>query len=224
MIVPDEACGENVDAPADAVLLAAMADLLARQPATALLTELHRVLETLVPGATGGSRLLDRLFARDLVRAAHPDPVDARLRVHMERSAAHAEATQAFMRDVDAAIDAASFHLEALAERLARSSENKADQAPVTPDDPVRLKALDASWRMSRAQLVLARAAAGAVLDQHRHVRDLLVSLWRQGRLAEAAAAHARTARELADLQSALHARASAAPAVSPPSVPESPQ
>ncbi|WP_133499371.1 hypothetical protein [Cognatilysobacter terrigena] len=195
------------DAPsARARLLEDVADLLARQPATDLLGDLRQWLEGLVPQRRGLSALADRLLARDLVRAAHPDALDARLRVIDDRCAAHAAATERFLAHADSAIRDADQQLEMIGREREKASAAMADDVAAGPGALQRLDALHASWLATRAQVALARSTAEAVLDQYQHMRDLLMPLWRQHGAARAAAEHARAARGLAELQAAFAA------------------
>ena len=192
------------DAHADAVELDRVATLLAQRPAAHLLAEMEAVLAVLAPSAarSRGSIFVDRLLARDLVRAAHPDPIDARLRLHLQRSQAHATATQAFARELDAALRRADERLDAL-----RSALGGTAPQPASSDESnarLRAEALYVSWQSTRAQIALVRSTAASALEQHRHVRDLLVPLWREGQVARGAGDHAALARGLADLRTAM--------------------
>ena len=176
-------------------LLATASALLDRRPSTHLLAELQPLLAALAPQAPVSTpRFIDRLLGRDLVRAAHPDPVEARIRLHLQRSAVHAEATEAHIGALDSSLRAIDAWLA-----TAPVATNAA-----TANEARRAEALHATVLTTRAQLALARSTALAILEQYRHLRDLLVPLWRQALAAEAAGAHAEAAQGLAELRSRL--------------------
>ena len=195
-------------------LLETAAALLERRPSTHLLAELQPLLAALAPQAPVSTpRFIDRLLGRDLVRAAHPDPVDGRVRLHLQRSAVHAEAAEAHVGALDDSLRAIDAWLAMPPAATNAAAANEARRA----------EALHAAALTTRGQLALARATALAILDQYRHLRDLLVPLWRQALAAEAAGAHAEAAQGLAELRASLgHRLHELQAAASPSSRPES--
>ena len=176
-------------------LLDTASALLERRPSAHLLAELQALFAALAPQApVSAPRFLDRLLGRDLIRAAHPDPVDARVRLHLQRSAAHAQAAEAHVVALDDSLRAIDAWL----------GTAPVDADAATADEPPRAVALQAGALTTRGKLALARSTALAILEQHRHVRDLLVPLWRQAQAAEAAGAHVEAAQGLADLRTSL--------------------
>jgi hypothetical protein len=151
--------------------------LLARRPAEPLLEAMRDAMDVLAPTAT--PRLIDRILGRDLVRRAHPDAPDVRLRLLLERCREAAEARAGYREDVDAAG-------RGLRAKAARLGDLLAAAAPDAPG----LRAVQATqqgWMLTAAQLELVCASATHLLERHRELRDVLVPLWHQHRAAQAA-------------------------------------
>lgn len=197
--------GEVAGTPApDARGIAAGVDMqriehaLAGLPTAPLLRTLDAILRTLDATDAQRSRrragLIGRLLGRDLVARAEAESAERDLRVHLVAAAAQAEALARDAAQLDALREELALDAAALDERIGTPSPGPGEAGAASPDDAAlrrleHLRALAASWQVALAQMRMASAHARRVLERHAQVRDLLVPLWRQQRLA----GHVRT-------------------------------
>ncbi|KGM54075.1 hypothetical protein N800_05740 [Lysobacter daejeonensis GH1-9] len=157
-------------------------------PTAALLQSLGGILDALDGAdATRAARrvgVIGRLLGRDLVARAHPDPTEARVRVHLAHAATQATQLECHLVGLQATVA----QLESSTRRLQALVDGRqamaAAEAYLGGESGRRrlayLAAIVDSWRVSAAQLHLAIGNARQLLERHGQVRDFLVPLWRQ--------------------------------------------
>lgn len=182
--------GRDVIAQVD---LGAITVLLDRLPTGALLKALDAIIETLAtsdaPQARQRAGLLGRLLGNDLVAMARPDPIDARLRVHLAVAngrASELETHLGSLAECSAHLQRQLVALQQIIAQPAATSRRDHQRAAATgPDDAWRrrvshLQVIADSWRMTVTQMALAASHAEWLLDRHVQVREVLLPLWRQ--------------------------------------------
>lgn len=199
--VPSDAIGRGVLASVD---VDAVTRLIAELPAASLIAELEALVDVLVSSgvvaAPRGTGLLGKLLGRDLIRAAHPDPVADRVRLHQLAAAEQAEALEAAVGRLEAARRPLVPQADALADQIEQmrpgtSVDTAAGESWHDASDRAArrldyLKATADSWRGVDAHAAMAVQYGLSVLDRHAQVRDVLIPLWRQHHAANALSTH----------------------------------
>lgn len=226
----------------DAALESRLADALDHAPAAALvsrLDDLRRALQADRPrAARRGTGLLGRLLGRDVQAEAEALQLRDQIGVLLARADTDADGLRARSAVQQALLDDVTRATAAIEARTGQArawldAHPDAGAAPGLVASPrerllQRLAQLDtvrASWNTGAAQLALLRDQSLALLARYQRIRDVLLPVWRQHALGEAAQAGGRRAAEAANAHAAIEAEVAAmAGTLDPRHAPQAPE
>lgn len=226
----------------DGALDARLADALDHAPAAALvqrLDELRRALQAGSPRvARRGAGLVGRLLGRDVQAEAEALRLRDRLGVLIARADADAGGVRARTRVQQALLDEVERSIHAIEARTGQARDwLDAHPQAGTGSGLVassrerllqRLDQLDtvrAAWTIGASQLALLRDQSLDLLARYQRIRDVLLPVWRQHALGDAAAAGGQRAGEAARAHAAIESEVVAmAATLDPRPAPQAPE
>ncbi|MGY1408067.1 MULTISPECIES: hypothetical protein [unclassified Luteimonas] len=226
----------------DVALESRLADALDHAPAAALvsrLDDLRRALQAGSPrAARHGTGLLGRLLGRDVQAEAEALQLRERLGVLLARADTDADDLRARSAVQQALMDEVARSIEAIDARTGQArawldAHPDAGAVPGIVASPrerllQRLAQLDtvrASWTTGVAQLALLRDQSLDLLARYQRIRDVLLPVWRQHALGEAAQAGGARAADAARAHATIEAEVAAmAGTLDPRHAPQAPE
>lgn len=226
----------------DGALDARLADALDHAPAAALvqrLDELRRALQAGSPRvARRGAGLVGRLLGRDVQAEAEALRLRDRLGVLIARADADAGGVRARTRVQQALLDEVERSIHAIEARTGQARDwldahpqaGTGSGLVASPRERLlqRLDQLDtvrAAWTIGASQLALLRDQSLDLLARYQRIRDVLLPVWRQHALGDAAAAGGQRAGEAARAHAAIESEVVAmAATLDPRPAPQAPE